>query len=95
MQETFEAVSRYDRHANPEKKCYRFLTLNECKALDSGNHAQILDQFGRVAEVKITSVKTWKTRPDVQIGWKFGLYEYGKELITQDSDNRFLVTEVR
>lgn len=85
-------ASRYDRTKNPETKEYRFLTLEECKALSG--HASVLDRNNRVARVKITSVKTWKTRPDVQIGWKFGMYEFGHELITRDSDNTFFLAEV-
>lgn len=31
------------------------------------------------ARARVTSVKTWKTRPsDFVIGWKHGLYTYGK-----------------
>lgn len=87
-----KASSRYDKSKNPEVKEYRLLTLAECKALHG--HALVLDRNGRVARVAITSVKTWKTRPDVRIGWKFGLYEYGNDLITSDSDNTFFVMEV-
>jgi hypothetical protein len=86
------ASSRYDKSKNPTKKEYRFLTLEECKKLSS--HAEAMDQHGRIARVAITSIKTWKTRIDVLVGWKFGLYEYGKELITCDNDNRFFVASV-
>ena len=92
MSGTFLAASRYDRSANPEKKQYRFLTLAECKSLSG--HAETIDRHGRIADITITSVKTWKTRPDVRIGWKFGLFEYGQETITRDEDNRFFVVEV-
>jgi hypothetical protein len=34
---------------------------------------------GTACSVKVTSVKTWKTRPgEFEIGWKYGLREYGK-----------------
>lgn len=89
---TFSAVSRYDRRSTAQEGTYRFLTLEECKSLSG--RVLALGADGRVAQVHITSVKTWKTRPDVRIGWKFGLYEYGAELITPDAPNDFFVVEV-
>lgn len=89
---TFDATSRYDKSKHPAVKTYRFLTYDECKALSG--HADAIGNDGRIAHVKITSVKTFKTRPEIQIGWKFGLYEYGKEYICRDADNHFFVTEV-
>lgn len=33
---------------------------------------------GTACSVKVTSVKTWKTRPgEFEIGWKYGLKQYG------------------
>lgn len=33
---------------------------------------------GTAARAKVTSIKTWKTRPnEFQIGWKHGMYAYG------------------
>ena len=87
--ETVTANKRNNRHANPEKREFRFATLEECKKLHG--RVTVLDTLGDWCEVSITSVKTWKTRPDVQIGWKYGLYQYGKELITSDLDNHFFV----
>lgn len=89
--DTFVATSRYDRSSKPEEKNYRFLSLQECKELKY--HALAIGRDGRIANVKITSVKTWKTRPNVKIGWKFGLYEFGQELLTSDDDNKFFVVE--
>lgn len=88
---SFKASSHYDRSKNPEVKEYEFLTLEECKHLSG--HADVVDKNGKIAHVRITSMKTWKTRPDVQVGWKYGMYEFGKELITCDADNRFFVKE--
>jgi len=89
---TITATLRSDKRKNPEVKTYRFLTADECRSLTG--RVKALDQFGKIGEVTITSVKTWKTRPEVQVNWKFGLYEYGKELIETDEDNRFFVAEV-
>lgn len=79
--ETFKAARRGDRHVTPETVEYRYMTAEEAKHLSSGGTADILDQHGRVASVKVNGTpKTWKTRPhDVDVPWKFGLYEYGKE----------------
>lgn len=90
--DTFKAALRSDRHAIPEEKTYRFLTLAECKSLHG--HCLVIDRNGKIVNVAITSVKTWKTRSDVQVGWKFGLYEYGKDTFASDDDVRFFVTEI-
>jgi hypothetical protein len=72
---TFTAPDGYDRSKTPRKLTLRYLTLAEVKALSG--HADIIANDGRVRRVKITSVKTWKTRPDdVLVGVKYGLYEY-------------------
>jgi hypothetical protein len=91
--EPFQAAYRSDRRTYPAKRSYRYLTVAEVKALQPGSRVKVLDQNGRVAEVKITSIKTWKTRPDVQIGWKFGMYEFGRETFRMEDDNFFFVTE--
>lgn len=41
-----------------------------------------LDRSGNARRIKITSIKTWKTRPDVEIHWKYGLYEFGITTLT-------------
>ena len=88
----FKACLRSDRHVKPEMKEYEFLNLAECKNLRDS--CLIVDPQGKIANVRITSLKTWATRQDVQIGWKFGLYEYGKELITTDENQMFFVRKV-
>lgn len=90
---TVMAKSRYDKSKSATESEFRFLTLAECKQLSG--QATVLDLHGQWAHVKITSLKTWKTRPDVRIGWKFGLYEYGQELITCDDDNHFFIVSVQ
>lgn len=55
----------------------RYMTPSELKALSG--HAHIIANDGTVRNVKVTSVKVWKTRPnDVEIGVKYGMYEYAK-----------------
>lgn len=72
------------------------MTAEEAKNLHSGSHAKILDMNGNVADVKINGTpKTWKTRPhDVDVPWKYGLYEYGKESFRSDRTETYLVVEV-
>lgn len=53
----------------------RPLSCSNCKAIDIN---------GFLRDVKITSIKTWKTRSDIEIHWKYGLYEYGESLLTSD-----------
>lgn len=69
-----QAKMRNDKRKNPTMISYRVLTNDECKALSG--HCHILDQNGNIAQVKITSVKTWKTRPDIEVNCKYGLYEF-------------------
>lgn len=41
-------------------------------------HRTVKRADGSAAGARITSIKTWKTRPnDFRIGWKYGLYDYG------------------
>lgn len=57
------------------------LTLAQAKSLKHGDtlyarYATNAD--GTPSRAKVTSVKTWKTRPnEVLVGWKHGLYTYG------------------
>jgi len=95
--ETFMAYSRYDKKRKEEPRKYRYMTCEEAKKLAYGSHAKILDQYGNVADVKINGTpKTWKTRPfDVDIPWKYGMYEYGKERFRAHIPETDLVVEVK
>lgn len=88
-----ESIStmRSDRRVNPKQVEYRLLTFEECKKLTG--HCYILDQNRRIAKVLITSVRTWKTRPDeIEIRCKYGLYEYFTVKIIKDiCDNDELI----
>lgn len=89
---TIRTSSRYDKRVNPEIREYRILTNEECKKLSG--HALILDQSGKVARIKITSVKTWKTRPDIEVKCQFGLYEWFTVRLSDKVQNTELVEEV-
>jgi hypothetical protein len=42
-------------------------------------HHILKNADGTAARAKVTSVNTWKRRPDYfEIGWKRGMYEFGK-----------------
>jgi len=72
---TTEATFRSDRHKSPKKYVVRELEFDELKSLHG--RVKVLDRAGRIAEVKITSVKSWKRRPlDLDIHCKYGLYDY-------------------
>lgn len=92
MDAIFQAASRYDRRSRPEQKPYRFLTFEECKQLTG--HAKVIGSDGRVATVAITSNHASKRGTWVRVGWKFGMYEFGKEEISQQTPNSFFVCEV-
>jgi hypothetical protein len=41
-------------------------------------HRTVKNSDGTAARAKVTSIKTWVTRPnDFQIGWKHGMRDYG------------------
>lgn len=83
---------RSDKRKNPEQKNYEILTNDECKNLKG--HALILDRNNKIAQVKITSVKTWKTRPNIEVHCQFGLYEFFTIRLSPDNLNTELVKEV-
>jgi hypothetical protein len=62
---------------NPKQHTCELLTLEDYKALSSGSRVYFVSRFGTLAQAKVTSVKTWKTRPgDVDVNLKYGLYEF-------------------
>ena len=56
------------------------ITLEQAKRLRAGDylhHIELKNADGTPQRFRVTSVKTWKTRPDqVRIGLKRGLYEF-------------------
>lgn len=46
---------------------------------DTIYHHRVRNADGTAARAKVTSVQTWKRRPDYfEIGWKHGMYSYGR-----------------
>lgn len=73
----FTVTMRGDRHKHPKAIRVRESTFQELQTIRSGQHIDLLDKNGQLARVKVTSVKTWKRRPnDLDINCKYGLYEY-------------------
>jgi hypothetical protein len=84
---------RSDKRKNPEYKDYIPLTYVECLALKNESHCLILDRENHIANVKITSIKTWKRKPDVEVHYKYGPYEYFTIKLSPEIDNTELVKE--
>jgi hypothetical protein len=94
MQETFELVDGYApirKTIDRPKFTVRAITLDELKTLDRRHDWKIVANDGTARDVKITSIKTWKTRPnDVRIGVKYGMYEYAS-FDTAEALRRFVI----
>lgn len=58
------------------------MTLEQAKQLKYGNyihHTIKMNADGTPMRAKVTSIKTWKTRPErIIVRYKRGLYEYGE-----------------
>lgn len=77
MSEILSLVSGYDRKKVKEVKQYRVLEVEDVKRIPSYGHTTFLSVTGIVRNAKVTSVKTWKTRPnDITVNLKYGIYEY-------------------
>jgi hypothetical protein len=78
MSETYvmKEYSGRGKNATCVEVTYQRLTLDEVKALCQGQRVDFLSRQGTIKQVTITSVKTWKTRADVHVGLKYGLYQY-------------------
>jgi hypothetical protein len=58
------------------------MTLDQAKALQTGDyvhHVTKKNRDGSPMRARVTSVKTWKTRPtEIIVSVKHGLYDYAK-----------------
>jgi hypothetical protein len=68
------AVMSGDRKGKPRE--FTPLSFDECKAL-SGYSLVFWYHTNKVHRVKITSVKTWKRRPEIEVHYKHGMFDYG------------------
>ncbi len=76
MFELVESARELDKK-NPNFRKYRALTEQEIRNLPGGCRIQVKD--GKIARnLRVTSVKTWKTRPkEVEVKWVYGVRDYG------------------
>lgn len=94
MMNTFTANKQGDKHKHPETKNVRYMTIDDAKQLKYGDHVLVLDQSGCYAICKVTSVKTWKRKPEVVVHLKYGLYEHFTETFINSDSTTNLVMEV-
>ena len=72
---TYQVKSGYNRTKSAPTITVRDLTRDEALALSG--HAEIISTTGTLRDVKVNGkVRTWKTRPDIEVPIKYGLYEY-------------------
>jgi hypothetical protein len=87
---------RSDRRKKPDLYSYRYMTNAEASNLKAGDSPFCVDDQGKIASVKITSVQRWRTRSDVVVKWKFGLRQFGfMNCGPDDPPCNFFITEVR
>lgn len=67
-----------------DKSEYDFKPFNLTNNRPYQGHVCAIDNSGFLRNCKITSIKTWKRKPDMEIHWKYGLYEFGYSLLTPD-----------
>ncbi len=66
------------RRKDPVVSQFRMATEPEIRAMSHGSRQFFIANDGCARMVTITSVKTWKTRPDVSVGIKYGMYGYAR-----------------
>jgi hypothetical protein len=91
--ETFEITYHVYEGRGKKRTCkeivktYVRLSLEECKALEYGDSVSFLTRQGGIGTVKVNDTpKTWKTRKDVRVPLKYGLYEYSYTECNVDQD---------
>jgi hypothetical protein len=70
-------IARNDRKKNPTMIEVKELSFDELLQIKHGQHIEVLAWNDYLSTVKVTSIDTWKRRPDdMTIHCKFGLYDY-------------------
>jgi len=78
--------------SSKERGVFRLMTEAEVRALVQGCRYFFLANDGRARELKITSLKTWVRKPDIEVRYQYGLYEFGS-LSLAEAMKRLLVRE--
>ena len=75
---TIIAALQSDRRKTPETRAYRYMTPDEARDLQYGQHIYLLLRGGRVGQVKVNGEpKTWKRDASrLEVPVKYGMYEY-------------------
>jgi hypothetical protein len=73
--ETFRIADGYDRRKRTV--LVRRINNEEIAALKSGSRICFISNNGMLRRAKVTSVKRWKTKPDIEVHAKYGMYEFG------------------
>ena len=84
-----------DRTKTPVLHPCRTLTRDEVLALQSGAHAVVVLNNGRLGTVKINGeVRRWKRDPDrVEVPVKYGMYEYATLSLKEAMERLVVFTE--
>ena len=94
MSATFELRDGYliARRKTPITYLYRYMTLDEIKALRSGQHIEFIARDGSARFVKVNGqVKRWKREADrIEVPVKYGMYECAR-LDTREALRRLVV----
>ena len=86
----------YDRTKKPRRAKFRPMSTYQAKRLTYGDHAWILANDGTARRVKINGQpKTWKTRPDVHVPLKYGMYEFATDCSVAPAHKRMGLLSVR
>jgi len=88
---TITAALRSDKRKTPTMHTYETVKAGD---VVNGRTYWSLGDNGRAANVKVTSVKTWKTRPDIEIHLQFGMYEHWVETYANRDVETSLMVEV-
>lgn len=84
-----EGCFRSDKRVYPSRHVFESVPYTDLRERRH-SHLYMRDDAGRYAKVKVTGVDTWKTRPEIVVRWKYGLYEYGGEEVNpEDIDTGF------
>jgi hypothetical protein len=100
--DTFDGILHGERNKAMRKThVFQFLTMDELRQLNRVHIYYVPElpcppyDSAWVYRVRITSIKTWKRKPDIEVHWQYGLYRFGYETVVSDSSQWHFVKEVK
>jgi hypothetical protein len=78
-------------HYTHKPKNYETISYQDIKSGKLPSHVDCISIHGDVIHTKVTSIKTWKKRPEIEIHLKYGLYKYAETTIYPDNSYRDLI----